>query len=32
LRKTAEEWEKWARERDLPLAALRNALQEKEEI
>jgi alpha-methylacyl-CoA racemase len=32
LRKTAEEWEKWARERDLPLAALRDALQEKEEI
>ena len=29
-RKTAEEWEEWARERDLPLAALRDAPREKE--
>ena len=29
--KTAEEWEEWARERDLPLAALRDAPREKEE-
>jgi alpha-methylacyl-CoA racemase len=30
--KTAKEWEQWARECDLPLAALRDAPQEKEEI
>ena len=29
--KTAEEWEEWAQERDLPLAALRDTPQEKEE-
>jgi hypothetical protein len=29
--KTAEEWEEWAKERDLPLVALRDAPQEKEE-
>ena len=29
--KTAEEWEQWAMERDLPLTALRNAPLEKEE-
>lgn len=29
--RTAEEWEQWARERDLPLAALRDVPQEKEE-
>jgi crotonobetainyl-CoA:carnitine CoA-transferase CaiB-like acyl-CoA transferase len=32
VQKTAKEWEQWARERDLPLAALRDAPQEKEEI
>ena len=32
VQKTAKEWEQWARERDLPLAALRDTLQEKEEI
>jgi alpha-methylacyl-CoA racemase len=31
LEKTAEEWERWAEERDLPLAALRDAPLEKEE-
>ena len=29
--KTAEEWEQWAQERDLPLAVLRDVPQEKEE-
>jgi alpha-methylacyl-CoA racemase len=32
VQKTANEWEQWARERDLPLAALRDTPQEKEEI
>lgn len=31
LQKPAEEWERWARERDLPLATLRDAPREKEE-
>jgi alpha-methylacyl-CoA racemase len=31
VQKTAEEWEQWAKERDLPLAALRDVPQEKEE-
>jgi crotonobetainyl-CoA:carnitine CoA-transferase CaiB-like acyl-CoA transferase len=31
MRKTAKEWEQWAKERDLPLAALRDVPQEKKE-
>ena len=31
LQRTAEEWEQWAKERDLPLAALSDASQKKEE-
>ena len=31
MRKTAKEWEQWAKERDLPLVALRDVPQEKEE-
>ena len=32
VQKTTKEWEQWARERDLPLAALRDVPPEKEEI